>query len=490
LNLAAITRLVAVEVHRAPELAAAGVPDTLFDVFRALLRAALVALCACASAGSFGCEVPSVRERRPDAAERPNVLLVTLDTTRADHLGLYGYARDTSPHLDRLATESVVYTRAIATSSWTLPSHASLFTGKLPTGHGARFDPEGPLVLGESVRGPMDLAEFRASPIAEREVTLAERLREGGYATGGVAGGPWLKRVFGLNKGFEFYADDGIDTLAGARGDRVTDAALRFLEDVGDRPFFLFVNYYDPHGPYAAPLRHRLAIDWRLLFPGDAQPSELVALAYDAEIHFADAELGRLLDRLRALGLYDDTLVVVTADHGELLGEHGRFNHGYYLTEPELHVPLVVKHPRGERAGKREVARVSIAAVFALILDRLSLEVPAQAEPPPERAVGHPVVAETYPHPVFAPNGHWRALYQGSLKYLWNSLGRHELFDLEGDPGEERNLVGRHPGMARRFEADLEAILARVPRPPRETGPGRPVDAETREALRNLGYLP
>jgi arylsulfatase A-like enzyme len=486
----AMLRPAAVEVNRAPELAAVGVPDTLFAVFRALLPAALVALCVCASAVGFGSEAPSVQQRRPDAAERPNVLLVTLDTTRADHLGVYGYARDTSPHLDRLATESVVYTRAIATSSWTLPSHASLFTGKLPTGHGARFDSEGSLVLGKSVRGPMDLTEFRAFPISEQEVTLAERLRQGGYATGGVVGGPWLKRVFGLARGFEFYADDGIDTLAGARGDRVTDAALRFLEDVGDRPFFLFVNYYDPHGPYAAPLRHRLAIDWRLLFSGDAPPPELVSLAYDAEIHFADAELGRLLGRLRALGLYDDTLVVVTADHGELLGEHGRFHHGYFLTEPELHVPLIVKHPRGERAGEREIARVSIAGVFALILERLSLEVPAQAEPPPERAVGHPVVAETYPYRILAPDGQWRALYQGSLKYLWNSLGRHELFDLESDPGEERNLVERYPEMARRFEADLDAILARVPPPPRETDLESTVDAETREALRNLGYLP
>ncbi len=154
--------------------------------------------------------------------KRPNVILVTLDTTRADRLGCYGYYRQTSPNLDKLADDSLVYTRAIAPSSWTLPSHASLFTGKFTSSHGAQKDPHGPLHLSEAIKGPESFKVARARGLSHNELTLAQILREAGYTTGAVVGGPWMKRVFGLDKGFSFYDDSQISTVGGRLARDVT----------------------------------------------------------------------------------------------------------------------------------------------------------------------------------------------------------------------------------------------------------------------------
>jgi len=188
-----------------------------------------------------------------DAPRPPSVLLVTLDTTRADHLGCYGHARDTSPRLDALAQEGVLYLRARSTSSWTLPAHASLFTGRFTSSHGARFDAEGPVRLTQAIADEGQLSEYRARPLVDSETTLAELLAARGYATAAVVAGPWMKRVFGLAQGFEHYDDEGIDSLTGRRAASVTEAALAWADTLDERPFFLFLNYYDPHGPYGAP---------------------------------------------------------------------------------------------------------------------------------------------------------------------------------------------------------------------------------------------
>ena len=143
--------------------------------------------------------------RKSPRHERPNILLITLDTTRADRLSCYGYERDTSLWLDTLAKESVMYTKAIAPSSWTLPSHASLFTGKFTSSHGARYDPNGPLMLTDAIKGPSTWNQYRARSISTNERTLAEILKGVGYTTGAVVGSPWLKRIFGISKGFDYH---------------------------------------------------------------------------------------------------------------------------------------------------------------------------------------------------------------------------------------------------------------------------------------------
>lgn len=440
------------------------------------LAAALMALLA-------GC-----RSQEPRPA-RPPIVLVTLDTTRADRLGCYGYARATSPNLDRLAAQSMLYTRAIATTSWTLPAHATLFTGKLAASHGAQYDLNGPLSLATVIEGPDEWREYRARPLPEGERTLAEVLREAGYLTAAVVAGPWMKRPFGLAQGFEHYDESGITTTDGRRADSVTDAALSWLDTARERDVFLFLNYYDPHGPYDPPEPFASAFRPAAAPRPEGVPAgdDLQAL-YDAEILYMDHHLGRLVDGLRARGLFERAMIVVTADHGELLGEHGRLGHGQYLTQPELHIPLLVKLPRGESAPGRSDAPVQLTDVLPMVLARAGVTAPpgVQGGLPPRP--GHPVVAEVAPLPFQSPDGGWRALFDGGSKFLWNSRGRHQLFDLDRDPAEEHDLASREQPRVARLAALVERYFASLPTPG-AAGPARPLDEETRRALESLGYL-
>ncbi len=416
---------------------------------------------------------------------QPHVILITLDTTRADRLGVYGYGRPTSPRLDEMARHSLVFERAWSTSTWTLPAHASLFTGKLPKSHGARYDPDGPLVLGRHLDGPEDWSEIRARGVAESEVSLAGLLAGAGYRTGAVVAGPWMKRVFGLDAGFEHYDDSGIETLNGRRAQSVTNAALAWLDTLDGAPFFLFLNYYDAHTPLLPP--------WefveQVVPPGErprgkaTTPAQMSGL-YDAEIRYADLHFGRLLDGLRERGLYDRSWIAVTADHGELLGEHGATGHGRSLFEPELRVPLVVKPATGGPRPQRRTEPVQLHDVFTMVLERVGVALPAGTQ----GGRGQPVVAEVYPLPRLSPGGGWRALIEGPYKYLESTQGVRLLFDLERDPGESDDLSQREPERAAALGARLDAYLASLPDPP-AAGPVRDVDPETREALESLGYL-
>ncbi len=420
----------------------------------------------------------------PAAPERPNVLLLTLDTTRADHLGLYGYARPTSPNLDGLAAEAVVYERAYSTSSWTLPAHASLFTGKYPTSHGAQHDPDGALILAEGI--PAAPEEIRARAISASERTLAALLGEAGWTTGAVVAGPWMLREFGLAAGFAHYDDANLRVAAGRRAREVTDRALEWLAATPE-PFFLFLNYFDPHAPYAPPAA------WAKSFlppgtspnPRDVRPAHAL---YDGEILYMDHEIGRLFDFLRERGLWERTLVVVTADHGELLGDRGLWGHENFLWEPLVRVPLIVKRAGAPHAARRDGTPVSLVDVPSLVLAEAGLAAPdaMQGEPPP--SARRPLLAEVHPMSPRADTGKWKARWDGRYKFLQSSVGDRYLFDLERDPGESENLVGGEPERARTAERGLDDAFAALPPPPAGAG-SVPIDAETREALRRLGYL-
>jgi arylsulfatase A-like enzyme len=421
---------------------------------------------------------------------RPNLLLISMDTTRADRLGLYGYERDTSPNLDRLARESVVYTEAHSTTSWTLPAHASLFTGKFPSSHGARFDAEGSLIL-EGFRGfaPEDLV--RAQGLGADQRTLAELLGESGYRTAAVVAGPWLTRVFGLDKGFDHYDDSNIAHVDGRLAHQVTDRALAWIDENARERFFLFLNYYDPHEPYED--REKRAREFLPRGAWLGEPGKLTSegrrASYDAEIHFMDFHIGRLLDGLRVRGLYDRTWIIALADHGELLGEHGQWAHGYHLTQPELKIPLLMKYPRGEVAPTRLDTPVQLTDVFAMVLDRLGIAPPPDAQgiasPQPDR----PMVAELRSlSPDERPG--WWMLIEGPFKYLRNTRGEQRLFNLAGDPGEDRDRASLEPERVRTMATRLDEFLAALPKPARpDSEEVRDVDEETRRALRNLGYL-
>lgn len=425
----------------------------------------------------------------PPRVERPNVLLITLDTTRPDRLSAYGYEKPTSPNLDRLAEESIVYDRAFSTSSWTLPAHASLFTGKFPTSHGARWDPEGPLVLTRAIRGPDEWSQLRARGLGAGERTLAAILLESGYRTGAVIGGPWLKRMFGLDRGFEHYDDRGIESPRGRPAHAVTEAAIAWIDQVSPAPFFLFLNYFDPHTPLTPPREHAKLFTPRGTTGSGwtSDPAQVSAL-YDGEIHYMDFEIGRLFSHLRESGLYDRTWILVTADHGELQGEYGRTGHGKSLFGEEIRVPLLVKYPRGEARPRRSQDPVQLTDLLPMILERLGLPVPddVQGGRPPE--TGHPVIAELSALPGQAADHDWKTLVDGRFQYLRAGEGELLLVAPEGDSGPLQDRTNQEPERVRTLRTQLDAYLGALPGPP-DAGPERTVDEETRRALENLGYL-
>lgn len=446
------------------------------------------------------------RERR----ERPPIVLITLDTTRADHLRCYGYARDTSPSLDRLAADGAIFTQAYAVTSWTLPSHASLFTGKFPTAHGAQYDPEGPLSIVQGLDAGQVGAgwdRYRVRPLSEHEITLAGILARQGYATGGVGGGPWLKRVFGLANGFASFDDAEIGSINGRGAESVTKAALEFVDRHRDEPFFLFLNYYDPHPPYVQHPRHLQALVPPGEDPSSWVPLEQQRLLYDAEIRFMDHQIGLVLDRLRELELYDDAWVIAIADHGRLMGERylgeGELSgHGHSLSQAEIAIPYIVKFPRGEGPRGRIDTPVQQIDVLPMILARLGLPLPpdVQGSNPIDgssaRPVEHPIVAEVYPIEEIAheqqvdwrASGDWRALIQPPFKLHWSSGGRHALVDLARDPSELGAPLEGEAERASRMRDALTRYIDSLPKP-RETSQGGAIDPATADALKKLGYL-
>lgn len=424
--------------------------------------------------------------------DRPTILLITLDTTRADHLGCYGYARDTTPHLDRLAAEATVYEQAISSSTWTLPAHASLFTGKFATSHGVRKAADGQLDLVVPQYGPADVNHYRAHALAADEQTLASLLHDEGYATAAVVAGPWMKRVFGMNRGFDVYDDDHIETVNARLAEDVTDRAMDVFRQSAAQPRFVFLNYFDPHLPYQPPkaFAEKFAADTSVdLFDFNTQPHALqqrISL-YDGEIHYLDHHLGRLFDELRELDLYDDAWIVVTADHGEMLGEHNAFGHPGVVYREAVHVPLIVKPPRDLTVPGRVAARVQLVDVFALVLQAAGVDRPddIQGEAPP--TVGHPVIIESRTLPGINEGGDWFAIIEGEWKFAWNSEGNHLLFDLAADPREERNLFAFYRPRARAMEDVLFDYLASLPPPGPEAIAN--VDEHTHAQLKSLGYV-
>jgi arylsulfatase A-like enzyme len=435
-------------------------------------------------AGALACA-----EEPPDP--RPSVLLVTLDTTRFDHTSLAGDRRDTTPRLAALAREGASFALAYAPTSTTGPSHATLFTGLSPLRHG---------VLKNGV--PLDASLD----------TLAERLAAEGWRTGAFVSSFVVSRRFAFDQGFaafddrfepetstyteQFWEGQEIRDAFDRRGDATTDRALHWLEaNAGRGPLFAWVHYFDPHAPYAPPPG----------FAGRFEPAAGAdALArdvarYDEEIAFADAELGRLLDGLDRLGLAGNTIVAVTADHGEGLMDHGHMEHGVHIYEEQVRVPLVLRWP-GRIAPVRLAAPVELADLSPTLHELLGLPLdPAfeGASLAPALVAGAPLEAA---RPVRLYRRHFAGEQRGETYVKgekfgvrvgrWKLIdgpeeGTRELFDLEADPGERANRIDAAPAVA----ADLAERLAawRAGRTGEAGAPLR-VTPEERERLRALGY--
>ncbi len=421
------------------------------------------------------------------------MVLLSLDTVRADHLGCYGYARKTSPRLDAFAAGATRYRRSLASASWTLPTHASLFTGRYAFEHGAH-----------GLRSSDGTRSLR--PLDPAALTLAESLRDNGYATAGFAANTaFLSPRCGLNQGFETYR------LRRQPARELNRTALAWLAGVKDRPFFLFINYMEAHRPYdtrprAGLLDRPVSQDTELIpklyaavMPGTADaPPELVrdlVDQYDTAIANLDEELGQLLDSLRDLGHDADTVIVVTADHGEFFGEHRLAEHSKDVYQEVLAVPLIIRSP-GQQAGVVVDTLVSSVDVPRLILDHFA-DAGAWSSQFPFAPGNHPVLAEVYyARPKDLLNPAWgarfdrvrTALIEWPLKLIESNDGQSELYDLNSDPREALNLFATRRDAARRLQATLDQFRKGRPRSEADVEAG-PLDEQEQEELRALGYL-
>ena len=387
-------------------------------------------------------------------AGKPNILLVTIDTLRADRIG-----RGLTPAIDALAARGVRYTSARATAPLTLPSHASILTGTLPPEHGVRVN---------------------GVPLAMRP-TLARALADAGYRTGAFVGAYVLDRRFGLSGGFATYDDRVPRDPSGAarleaerRGDAVVSSALAWLSQPGAQPFFAWVHLYDPHAPYEPPQ------EFLARAAGSATPG------YDGEVAFADAQVGRLVDWLRTSKHDATTLVAVTGDHGEGLGDHGEATHGMLAYDSTLKVPLVVAAPSGvdlpPKGGSDRntpVAQVvSLSDLAGTLLQAAGVAVPAGMRPGP---LGRE--SEAYAESKYPEAAGWHdlaALAFDRWKVILSS--NDELYDLQNDPGETRNLAGEKLTVVDGARRRLTGLRA-------AKGAAAAVPSDAADRLRALGYV-
>jgi arylsulfatase A-like enzyme len=396
----------------------------------------------------------------------PRLLLMTWDTTRADHLAAYG-GKARTPAFDELAARGVLYERTWSSAPLTLPSHTSLLTGVLPTAHGVREN-----------------AIFEATPSA---LLLSEVLHDAGFKTGAFVGCFVLDAKFGLDQGFDAYDSPDSSRIGTHKGvverpaSAVADAALAWIDALGpDDRFFLWVHFYDPHSAHVAP-------------PDLAREG---ADPYDLEIEDCDRQLARIQARLRERGLDRGLLTVVTSDHGESLEEHGERTHGTFLYDATMRVPLVVSPaPVGATPGTRVVAPVCNVDVAAHVLDRLGVgraSLPDARSPPlPTTAAeeGAPELERALLLDSFGPyyTRRWsplRAVVWRGFKYV--SAPRPELYRLESDPRETRDLAGEQPELAGRMRARLAALVAE--NPPLHWNARNEATPDDARRLEQLGY--
>ena len=384
-----------------------------------------------------------------------SVVIVTLDTTRADRLSPYGFMNVSLPALERLAREGVVFDQAMSVGPLTLPAHTSLLTGLLPPHHGVRDNAD--------------------SPLAGSHTTLAEVLRRCGFRTGAFVGSAVLDPDRGLDQGFEKYGDVGRARDSAERrrqrpANEVVDDALRWIATVEDSPFFLWVHLYDAHRPYAPP---------------EPYASTYGHNPYVGEIAFADAQLGRLMETLERRRLLDRAVVVVAGDHGEALGERGEQDHGIFLYDNVLRVPLMVRAPSLAPSRIGEVVRLT--DVMPTILDLLELPSPATngiSLVPLMHGRVADLDLEAYSESIYPERLGWsplRALRVGRFKLI--DAPRPELFDLARDPFEERNIYEERRDLAATMAARAGLIAGAGRVTPQDATP------ELRERLNALGYL-
>jgi arylsulfatase A-like enzyme/Flp pilus assembly protein TadD len=410
----------------------------------------------------------------------PNIILITVDTTRADRMGFLGSKRGLTPNLDTLARQSVVFTHAYSQAPFTAPSHATILTGTYPQFH--------------------QVEDFPV-PLSKDLPYAPALLKAHGYHTAAFLGSIVLDPSQGLGIGF----DRGFDTYDAGfhlpapgedryssterRGDIVVAHALAWLSDHARGPFFIWVHLYDAHNPYEPP---------------EPFLSKYKSAPYDGGVAYADSALGKLLSQLRTRGLYENSLIAVMSDHGEGLGDHGEEFHGFFLYDATIHVPLLLKLPGERFAGKRIENRVGLVDVVPTILQTAGIEVPQEMQgeslldmippkPPPAASMGF-VPASSPDRPVYAETEYGLRGYGWSVlrslrtgKYLFIEAPRRELYDLAVDPKAEHDLATRFKAVADTLQSQLDAFRQKTAKS--GEAPTLPADPEVQAKLAALGYM-
>lgn len=404
------------------------------------------------------------------STEQPPVILITIDTLRADRLSSYGSDRVVTPHIDRLAAEGIRFANASSTVPFTLPAHSSIMTGLYPPSHGVR--------------------ENVGYVLAPELVTIAERFRDAGYRTGGFVSAFVLDARWGIARGFDTYVDDfDLDAMAGANlgsvqraGPETIGHALAWLDGTEVAgPLFLWLHLFDPHDPYEPPEPFR---------------SEYAGRPYDGEVAYTDSLIGEFRAALEQRGLFDESVVVLTSDHGEGLGDHGESYHGFFVYDSTVHVPLIVRLPGGVEAGRvvgDAVSHVDIAPTLIELLDLdgagaaqgRSLLPDMQGLPNPLAERG--VYAESFyalDHYGWAP---LRSFRTAGYKYI--ETPDPELYSLVEDPGELANVLLEERDLSRRLRAEALELAAELDRAAPGSSAEPDLDEDTLAQLRALGYL-
>jgi len=453
-----------------------------------------------ASVIAFIFELPGTRtaltHAKSDTEQDLNVVLIVVDTLRADHLGSYGYELETSPYLDSLAAEGVRFSRCHTTAAWTKPSVASILTSVYPAAHGAN--------------------QFRHQ-LPEDLTTIAELMRDAGFVTYAYVTNPHLKSIFLFDQGFQFFDDylirdklylvafrelpivaQVIKDLTGLPfGYRYADDSreatsriLRWVERYHDESFFMYLHYMDPHAPYSPPP------------PYDGMFGATKMARYDGEIRFLDDNLAALMDRFRQLGIFDKTLFIITADHGEAFGEHGDWGHDRSVYQEQLHVPLIVTYAAESLSGVVDTA-VQTTDIAPTILDFAGVEAPPamvgrslrqlmhrQSGKPADIFVDHTsATGDARFHSVIVDGRHKYIHTLEGRPQNASVLGDEEVYDLLSDPFELSNLVAQDHGLAASLR---ELCAAYVNDSSRRASPPSVVeelDDETESQLRALGYI-
>ncbi|MEW5988260.1 MAG: sulfatase [Chloroflexota bacterium] len=463
--------------------------------------------------------------------KKPNILLIALESTRFDHLSCYGYQRPTTPNIDQVAAEGVLYERAISPAPWTLPSHACLFTGLHTSQHGTNFN---------NPRLNPDL------------MTLAETLAAHGYRTGAFSTNPWINETLNFNKGFDTFrwAKRAFEWLAPIfPRETILEKVVRYVQDywrppslrnnvliekwvkeaqASDQPFFAYTMYYDPHyplrprPPYAKQYLGEKYGRWLRVnkdpdryMAGAVQMTEedfeILRGLYDSRIASMDDIIGRLVKSLRGMGILDDTMLILIADHGENFGEHNLMSHQYCVYDTLVHVPLIIRYPARFPTGLRVQGQVQSTELFTTILDVAGIDRQAvkndlrgRSLVPDELAVAPPLpyAISEYLVPnlermqrLFAKYN-WqqydravRSLRREDYKYIWTSDDRPELYDLKADPGETNNLAAAQPELAAEMQGQMDEWLASINQSDRSAQPVQELSEDVLERLKDLGYL-